>query len=110
VSISCIDDSDADVGARTVNDDTPLHLAALRGHEETAKLLLRKGADCSAVNRQNQTPAQEAFNHKFMNLYMELAGKENGMKQLCSRCLCNSDSYRPEIDAGVERQRTFRPR
>lgn len=46
----------ADVNARDVDDDTPLHLAGRRGHPEMIRLLVDHGADRRAINRRQQIP------------------------------------------------------
>lgn len=42
------------------NGSTPMHLAALNGHEEMVHLLNEAGASLKAVNRANRTPLLEA--------------------------------------------------
>lgn len=41
---------------QTLNGETPLHQCAIRGNGEKIHLLLSKGADCSAVDSEGQTP------------------------------------------------------
>lgn len=43
----------ADIKARTVEEKTPLHLAALRGNEAIAELLIKKGWFCRLVVQRN---------------------------------------------------------
>jgi ankyrin repeat protein len=44
--------------------NTPLHFAAQMGHEEVAKLLVRKGADTAAKNSAGKTALDVAFEQK----------------------------------------------
>ncbi|XP_061761471.1 ankyrin repeat and SOCS box protein 16 isoform X1 [Nerophis ophidion] len=64
LSLQCTElllDSDADVNMRTRDSRlTPLHVAALRGLEEHVELLLARGADILATNRQGETPLNAA--------------------------------------------------
>ncbi|KAG7404022.1 Ankyrin repeat domain-containing protein 17 [Fusarium oxysporum f. sp. rapae] len=46
----------ADVASRDDDGDTPLLLAALKGHEAVAKLLVEKSADLEARNKSGDTP------------------------------------------------------
>jgi len=46
----------ADVGAKGMNDWTPLHLAAFNGHQKVAKLLIAHQADVGATEKNNWTP------------------------------------------------------
>tara|TARA_B100000700_G_C14800606_1_gene740383 strand:+ start:317 stop:706 length:390 start_codon:yes stop_codon:yes gene_type:complete len=44
---------------------TPLHWAASKVHNETAKLLIKKGADVNAVNKEGLSPLDYAENQTF---------------------------------------------
>lgn len=44
------------MNARGLDDDTPLHDAALNGHIRLVKLLVERGADIHAKNRRGKTP------------------------------------------------------
>ena len=46
----------ADANARGLDDDTPLHDAAMNGHERLVKLLLRQGANPKQANAKGKTP------------------------------------------------------
>ena len=43
---------------------TPLHLAAWKGHFETAELLIAKGADVNAKDKDGETPLNWAIKNK----------------------------------------------
>ncbi|KAJ4039134.1 hypothetical protein NW761_010252 [Fusarium oxysporum] len=47
--------ADADVNRIGFNGETALHIAALRGHNELTKMLLRTGADINAANKDGLT-------------------------------------------------------
>jgi ankyrin repeat protein len=53
-----------DPNLRAADGTTPLHFAAQIGHEEAAKLLLRKGADPGARNSAGKTALDLAFDSK----------------------------------------------
>ncbi|XP_065226179.1 protein shank isoform X2 [Planococcus citri] len=50
----------ADMNARNASGNTPLHVCAVNGQENCARLLLQKGAQSDALNFANQTPYQMA--------------------------------------------------
>lgn len=50
----------ADMNARNASGNTPLHVCAVNGQENCARLLLQKGALNDALNFANQTPYQMA--------------------------------------------------
>jgi ankyrin repeat protein len=52
--------SKADVNARSVNENTPLHLAALNGRKRAAKLLIAAGANVNAKDNDGGTPLHDA--------------------------------------------------
>lgn len=64
---------------RNTNGDTPLHIAALRGHLDCVKVLLTKGADPCIANSSGKTSAQEAEKNQHYDLveYINSFVKEN---------------------------------
>ena len=53
--------SKIDLNKTTPDDDTPLHIASMRGHVECVHLLLSAGADPGICNKAGRTPVQEAL-------------------------------------------------
>ena len=51
---------DARIDAVDAKENQPLHLASLKGHLETGKVLVSRGADTNAVNKRRYTPLHEA--------------------------------------------------
>lgn len=52
--------SGANVNARGLDDDTPLHDAASNGNIRLVKLLVERGADIHAKNKKGKTPVDVA--------------------------------------------------
>lgn len=52
--------SGANVNARGLDDDTPLHDAASNGHIALSRLLVERGADIHAKNKKGKTPLEVA--------------------------------------------------
>ena len=57
--------SGTDVNAKDKSGWTPLHWAASKVHNKTAKLLIKEGADVNAVNKDGQSPLDYAENENF---------------------------------------------
>lgn len=55
-----VEELGADVNARDLDGNTPLHNAASRGDNEMILYLIERGADVAAINRQGQTVADMA--------------------------------------------------
>jgi len=55
----------ADVNAKDESGWTPLHWAASKVHNKTAKLLIKEGADVNAVNKDGLSPLDYAENETF---------------------------------------------
>jgi ankyrin repeat protein len=53
---------------KNVLGDTPLHVAAARGHLEIVELLLGHGGDPQLRNKDQQTPTDLAMNSAIVNL------------------------------------------
>jgi hypothetical protein len=53
---------------KNVLGDTPLHVAAARGHLEVVQLLLGHGADPRLHNKDQQTPTDLAMDSAIVNL------------------------------------------
>lgn len=69
----------AQLNFKNTNGDTPLHIAALRGHMDCVKALLSKGADPCIANSNGKTAAQEAEKNQHYQLveYINSFIKEN---------------------------------
>ena len=64
-----------------MNNWTPLHFAAMRGHAGVVEILLGRGASIEAVNKSNVTPLQIAAQNHHTNvvkLLEDKATKVNG--------------------------------
>jgi ankyrin repeat protein len=68
VKTSILHDADNAMFPKNVLGDTPLHVAAARGHLEVVKLLLSCGADPQLHNKDQQTPTDLAMNSAIVNL------------------------------------------
>ena len=55
-----LDEPNVTVATRGIDDDTPLHLAALRGDTETISLLIEAGAEIDAKGDLSVTPLYQA--------------------------------------------------
>jgi ankyrin repeat protein len=53
-------DNGADVDSRNIKQETPLHMAAFKGHAEESQLLLRNGATVDARSDSGDTPLHSA--------------------------------------------------
>jgi serine/threonine-protein phosphatase 6 regulatory ankyrin repeat subunit B len=70
--VAALLDYGADVHGRDTSGDTPLHLAACTGKQETVRLLLDRGADINAQDRHGQTALMVAVTGDFAALVQEL--------------------------------------
>ena len=71
-----LDVGKANVNAKDNGSNTPLHLAASRGHIEAATLLIERGAEINQINNNNQTPLDSAHvcNHTAMIAFLKTKG------------------------------------
>lgn len=70
--------SGANVNAKGLDNDTPLHDAASNGHLKLIKLLVERGADIHAKNAKGKTPldvATPSASPYLLNPSMPLPGK-----------------------------------
>ena len=63
-----LDVGKANVNAKNIYSNTPLHFAALCGHIEAATLLIERGAEINPINDNNRTPLDNA--HRFNDTAM----------------------------------------
>merc|ERR1712100_347993 len=68
-------DGGADVDARDVAQQTPLHWACINGHMELAMALVDRGADVDARDVDQYTPLHAACDRGYMELAMALVKK-----------------------------------
>ena len=54
-------DAGASANCKDYDGRTPLHIAVAEGHTQIVELLLKKGADCNALDRWQNTPLSEAM-------------------------------------------------
>ncbi|PMD55239.1 ankyrin, partial [Hyaloscypha bicolor E] len=54
---------------------TPLYRASMNGHVDIVKLLLEKGADVNAADRDGQTPLYRAFANRHVDIVKLLLEK-----------------------------------
>ena len=73
-----LDVGKANVNAKDNGSNTPLHLAASRGHIEAVTLLIERGAEINPINNNNQTPLDSAHvcNHTDMIAFLKTKGAE----------------------------------
>ena len=55
----------ADIYAKDINGETPLHLASYKGHASLVKTLIGKGADVNAKNNEGETRDVHGFTTKY---------------------------------------------
>jgi ankyrin repeat protein len=71
-----------DVNAKGKQENTLLHIAAMKGHKEIAKLLITKSADVNVKNKFGSTPLNCAANYSFKSNY-------NGRKEIVELLIAN---------------------
>jgi hypothetical protein len=67
----------ADRDKQDSNGDTPLHTAAIRGHLEMAKALMRYGANLDAKNRRGLLPIDAARNEEIKQAILDEPRRRN---------------------------------
>ena len=60
-----LDVGKANVNAKNIFSNTPLHFAALCGHIEAATLLIERGAEINPINDSNETPLNMAHDYHY---------------------------------------------
>ncbi|KAK3245580.1 hypothetical protein CYMTET_44856, partial [Cymbomonas tetramitiformis] len=60
ISTECLLEAGADPDCRDTDDNTPLQLAAIKGHADVIKLLLKYGANFSVANKEKASPLEFA--------------------------------------------------
>ncbi len=76
----------ANINAKNIYGDTPIHIAALLGHANIAAILLEDGADITMKNNNNQTVAEAAKEHgndalaNLLEKYAELQQEKTELK------------------------------
>lgn len=79
---------------KNVLGETPLHIAAARGHLEVVELLLNHGGDSQLRNKDQKTPVDLAMNSAIVNL-LQLS---NLAHQRRSLVMYDADEYAGDSD------------
>ena len=84
-------DRGADVNEKSgIHEDTPLHRACVRNHVDLAKILLSRGADANAQDREGRTPLH--------TIRLHLCCREPGVTPLHDLMMC-LHGCPPDVDA-----------
>jgi ankyrin repeat protein len=75
--------------------ETPLHLAATKGHKAAAKYLISRGADIYSIDNQGATPLQRARENGYLDV-VKLLEKESANEDYCN------DLRQAAIDGDLE--------
>jgi len=79
---------------KNVLGETPLHIAAARGHLEVVELLLSHGGDSQLRNKDQKTPTDLAMNSAIVNLLQ----MSNLSHQRRSLVMYEADEYAGDSD------------
>jgi len=85
--------------------ETPLHILAIWGDVEAAKVLLDAGADIDALGEEDHTPLHEAIHQRHIEMVRLLVGRGADLQRPCSfgsAVELAALSANPEIIAAVQ--------
>lgn len=85
--------SGANIAAKGMEDDTPLHDAAYNGHLKIARMLVERGADPAARNGKGKTPvdvAAAAVYNYLVSEYLRISKKKNRIV-MCMRWIMDCE-------------------
>jgi ankyrin repeat protein len=85
--------------------ETPLHIVAIWGDVEAAKVLLDAGADIDALGEEDHTPLHEAIHLGHIEMVRLLVGRGADLQRRCSfgsAVELAARSANPEIAAAVQ--------
>src|SRR5215469_4252766 len=89
-----------DVNAKASDGDTPLHVAAIRGDREGARLLVEAGANVDALGDMSCTPLYYAVSHRHpevARLLLEYGADPHLLNELGSSAMLRAQDGDPEL-------------